>query len=71
MSNQVLALCGGGDWYDASVDLLIVPEGRDPKADIKLYPGYPKAQIGMYDWLVNTFDYREPEEHEAIQLMSH
>lgn len=34
---MLVALLGGGDWFDASVDHLVVPDGTDLDAEYKKY----------------------------------
>lgn len=35
--NKITAIHGGGDWYDASVDYLVVPEGTDLDKESEKY----------------------------------
>lgn len=35
MSKKIWAICGGADWYDASVDYLILPDGMDIEVERK------------------------------------
>ena len=35
--SKITAIHGGGDWYDASVDYLVIPEGTDLDDEFKKY----------------------------------
>lgn len=35
MSNKIWAICSGDDWYDASVDHLVLPDGMDIQEERK------------------------------------
>ena len=48
--NKIYAILGGGDWYDASVDHIILPEG------VKI----DEAKAQYSEWLRNKF--RNPGE---------
>jgi hypothetical protein len=53
-----LVLTGGEDWYDACVDVLGVPAGRDPVFDVQSYPGYESAgRRSVREWLVEDLGY--------------
>ena len=34
---KIWAICGGGDWYDASIDYLILPNEMNIETEKKLY----------------------------------
>lgn len=64
MSKKIWAICGG-DWYDASVDYLILPDGMCVKEEKKKYGEwyqnmYRKQQRGAVtfmrfaDWLIKA-----------------
>jgi hypothetical protein len=63
----ILAILGGGDWYDASVDHLKIPEGRDVEADIKSYPKYDRDHKGsLMQWLIDKYGYEQCTTEELI-----
>lgn len=62
---KITAIHGGGDWYDASADYLVLPEGMDIEAEaIKRKAWYEEVYLKslrdeesgvryltLYDWL--------------------
>lgn len=66
---RVMMLCDGCDWTDASADLLVVPEGADPGADVRAYPGYAASRKRhLREWLVEERGYRKPTDAEAVTV---
>lgn len=65
---KILLVCGGGDWYDASADMLAVPEGRDLDADVEEYPGYRACKKFLREWLMSVHGYDEPSDDEAVEV---
>lgn len=63
--SKILLLTGGGDWADASVDALVVPEGRDVNQDLMGHPGWRKGGP-LRAWLIEQYGYREPTEDEVV-----
>lgn len=47
MQKKIYAILGGGDWYDASVKHLILPEGMDLKTEQKLYEQWYREVYAM------------------------
>jgi len=75
MSTKIYAICSGGDWYDASVDHVIVPEGiniedESKKCEWYYYNVYCKKEVGkrkyynLTSWLVEKCGGRAPTEDE-------
>ena len=60
-------MCGGGDWYDASMEVLIEPDGRNMEEDIKKYPGWKNCTLSKRDWLIKEFGYRDYTDDEAYE----
>jgi len=59
---KITAIHGGGDWYDASVDYLVLPEGLDIQAEhlkwrnwiaTEYYLNQPSLKYKSFpDWLI-------------------
>ncbi len=43
---KLIALCGGGDWWDASLDLMAVPEGLDIEQEKIAWRAWYKNEYG-------------------------
>jgi len=51
---RIVAILGGGDWYDASVDHLVVPAGLDIEAEHKKYNAwYREFRAGKFSKYIN------------------
>ena len=64
----LVAILGGGDWYDASVDFLVPPHGADSKSDASEWPGYAACKQHKVDWLVAQRGYKTATENEITIL---
>ena len=65
---RIVLITSGGDWSDASADLLAEPEGRNLEADVASYPGYHKSGgVFLTGWL-ERLGYERPTAAEAVEI---
>lgn len=66
---KVLAILGGGDWYDASVEFYAVPENTDIqklRQEFRAYRDSQKECIFFENWLKNNKGFNRPDENMLI-----
>lgn len=72
---RIVAIMGGGDWYDASVEHLVVPSGMDLNAEHRAYrewyhreyctaqrAGNKMAYLGFSEWLIKQGAHRTADD---------
>ena len=69
---KVLALKDGGDWADASVDFVVLPEGVDIMSELEIYLAtvrYGNDWIRFPEWLRERgARYPSDDELEEVEL---
>lgn len=74
MSEKLYAICSGGDWYDASVEHLILPDNLDINEEKEKWrtwyreeysPGEVKY-ISFVDWLLKAGAHKPTEEEVTV-----
>ena len=57
---KITAMHGGGDWYDASADYVVLPPGMDIDKEIQLYNHWVRKEYNLsvkymrlVDWVIS------------------
>ena len=77
MSSKIYAICSGGDWADASVDHLVIPEGIDMEKEAWkcnkyrveiFYKDRSKKYYTFVNWLIEKCGARKTTEDELEEF---
>lgn len=79
MSSKIYAICSGGDWADASVDHLILPDGVNIEEEARKCNEYlykvwfnkeikDKKYYNLTTWLIEKCGARRPTEDELEEF---